>query len=261
MKYEKWIVSAAALSIACASGEPAPATPTSDPQPKTADPAPAQSASPPEPAVAASADPPQEAPQPLAPAYSVFVFHTIRDFPSFKAYLDKNEEFRRKLGATAHVLSLPEGASDQAIVHYVVQDPDRVKKLIESPEIATLARQPGSPEDSRVIFAKDVAYKRAMEWPAESYTVLYKFEVTDFDTWKAKFDQNQPWRERVGIIGYGLHREIGESNTVIVHFVAESLDTIREMATLPEIVEAMKASGVTGSPKPVFAKNVELRRY
>ena len=194
-------------------------------------------------------------PQPEGPTHSLFLIGRVKDPDALVARLSGTEAERVQAGIRAHVVSKVEG-SDQVVIHFVARDRARLQALVYAKKEATRQAHP----DLVIVYAEDVEYRTPEAWPETTYSVYYRFEVDDFQHWKQYFDQGDVFRKKVGVVAHGVHRS-EDDHQVIVHYVAESLTTIKQLVSQPEMKQVLKEAGVKGNPKPLYAKNVEMKRY
>jgi hypothetical protein len=195
------------------------------------------------------------APQAQGPTHSLFLIGKVKDPDALVAHLSGTEDERVQAGIRAHVVSKVEG-SDQVVIHFLARDRAKLQALVDAKKEATLKGHP----DLVIVYAEDVEYRTPDAWPETTYSVYYRFEVDDFPHWKQYFDQGDVFRKKVGVVAHGVHRS-EDDRQVIVHYVAESLTTIKQLVSQPEMKQVLKEAGVKGNPKPIYAKNVEMKRY
>ena len=79
--------------------------------------------------------------------------------------------------------------------------------------------------------------------------VITRAVVKDFEEWKKGFDAGKPVRDAGGVTSVRVFRDPEERNTVVVSQSFASLDAARAFAANPALAEAMKNSGVQGTPR------------
>jgi hypothetical protein len=146
--------------------------------------------------------------------------------------------------------------SDQVVIHFVARDKAKLQALVAAKKEALLQAEP----DLAIVYAEDIEYRTPEAWPATTHSVYYRFEVDDFEHWKKYFDEGDVFRKKVGIVAHGIHRS-EDDHQVIVHYVAESLTTLKQLVSQPEMKQVLKEAGVKGNPKPLYTKDLELKRY
>jgi hypothetical protein len=81
--------------------------------------------------------------------------------------------------------------------------------------------------------------------------------VADFDAWKPIFDAHRGAREKAGIYAHCLNRLSADAKTVSAYFLARDRGRLEAFLAAPELAQAMRAAGVTGSPSISLVRQVE----
>ena len=84
-----------------------------------------------------------------------------------------------------------------------------------------------------------------------SVTVIVSFQVTDFDVWKAVFDDDESNREKAGIAAKA-YKEVDNSNQVHVIGTVPSKEEFLAFFTQPELQKRIQDSGTIGPPDIKF---------
>ena len=92
-------------------------------------------------------------------------------------------------------------------------------------------------------------------------SVIVQHEVSDYDTWKAVFDEHGTVRKQHGSTGYELYRSLDNPNdlTIVNHF--PSREQGEAFAADPSLPEAMQRGGVIGQPRVSFVGEPEIVDY
>lgn len=92
-------------------------------------------------------------------------------------------------------------------------------------------------------------------------SVIVQHEVSDYDTWKAVFDEHGTVRKQHGSTGYELYRGLDNPNeiTAVNHF--ETREQGEAFASDPSLPEAMQRGGVIGHPRVSFVGEPEVVEY
>ncbi len=96
---------------------------------------------------------------------------------------------------------------------------------------------------------------------APMYGTLIRHEVTDYDTWKAAFDEHDGARKAAGVLGHSVNTVAGSDNEVVALAQSDSMDKLRALFGSPDLKEAMENGGVTGPPRFTYVNHVEMKRY
>jgi hypothetical protein len=79
-------------------------------------------------------------------------------------------------------------------------------------------------------------------------TVFIRHTVTDYDAWKAVFDEHESVRREHGLANAGLHRDDEDANTVTILLNADDAARAREFLGSDSLREAMSNAGVVSQP-------------
>ncbi len=77
---------------------------------------------------------------------------------------------------------------------------------------------------------------------------IFSHEVENFDQWHEGFKKGEPNRNKHGIRIKGVYRGLDNPDQVMVHSEAENYEAYDNMLSDPEFQEAIKRSGVKGTP-------------
>ena len=91
--------------------------------------------------------------------------------------------------------------------------------------------------------------------------VIVQHRVSDFDAWKAVFNEHEDVRRRHGATGHELYRGLDDPNevTVVNHF--PSREAGEAFAADPSLKEAMEQGGVVSEPRITWASEAETADY
>lgn len=92
-------------------------------------------------------------------------------------------------------------------------------------------------------------------------TMFVKHKVSDFDNWKRVYDEFASTRKEKGVTGANVHRDPGDSNTLVVTHQFKDLDAAKAFANSEELKSAMMNAGVEGPPDIWFTEDVEQTPY
>jgi len=117
---------------------------------------------------------------------------------------------------------------------------------MKSEEIKSAMEKAGVTSEP-VIFTADIKYMNTDE-TEEKYRVMITHEVSDYDTWKEKFDADKGRRDEAGLTLSGLGTDSENGNLVTIVFSTNDLETAREMTSSPNLKEVMEEAGVISEP-------------
>ena len=93
-----------------------------------------------------------------------------------------------------------------------------------------------------------------MSEPAQLPTaaLIISYQVADFDTWKAVFDDNKQGRIDNGFVGHHINRAEQDPNALAVYLAVGDLDAARAYAGSDELRSLMAEAGVTSPPERMW---------
>lgn len=91
-------------------------------------------------------------------------------------------------------------------------------------------------------------------------TMIIRHRITDFDKWKAAFDQQEQIRRRFKITAHSVHRDADDPNVVTIALRFSMPMFMREFA-MSESLHAMEGAGGQEPPEILNADDVEEKRY
>jgi quinol monooxygenase YgiN len=89
--------------------------------------------------------------------------------------------------------------------------------------------------------------------------VLMEFTVTDYETWKAAFDERAPTRDEHGCRGYRLFRRSDVNEGVVVLFDWDSIQGAQSYVRAVDLPARLQETGVDGEVRLAFLDEVESR--
>ena len=91
--------------------------------------------------------------------------------------------------------------------------------------------------------------------------IMVQHTVSDYDAWKAVFEEHQAIRTQHGATGHDLYRGLEDPNavTVVNHFPTK--EQAEAFAADPSLKEAMERGGVISEPRITWAAEAEAVDY
>jgi quinol monooxygenase YgiN len=74
----------------------------------------------------------------------------------------------------------------------------------------------------------------------------------DFATWMRAYEDFNPERETMGVVGHGVYQAEGDPNNVTIYHHFENMDAAKAFMGNPRLKEVMMAAGVQGEPTVWF---------
>jgi heme-degrading monooxygenase HmoA len=91
--------------------------------------------------------------------------------------------------------------------------------------------------------------------------LVVQHKVSDFDTWKAVFDEDESRRREHGAQRHWVYRTVEDPNDVVVAVEFSSADAARSFVQDPGLRGAMERGGVQGEPHVHLRDEVEAVEY
>ena len=91
--------------------------------------------------------------------------------------------------------------------------------------------------------------------------IMVQHTVSDYDAWKAVFDEHQAVRTRHGATGHLLYRGANDPNEVTVINQFPSREQAEAFAADPSLKDAMERGGVISEPRLTWAQETEAVDY
>lgn len=91
--------------------------------------------------------------------------------------------------------------------------------------------------------------------------VIVQHHVADYDRWYPVFTEHEAVRRQHGASGHTIHRELANSNSVVVVNEFATLEGAQGFSKDPSLPEAMRRGGVDGPPQSWIVEEVETRQY
>jgi len=114
--------------------------------------------------------------------------------------------------------------------------------------------QPKEQAESTEEAVEEEVVEVAPEEVAPEPTLVIMHEVSDFDAWKATFDEHKSMRQEAGLIDFGVFRQEGNSNMIAVGFGCTDLTKAKEFMASADLKSAMENAGVAGEPEATYLK-------
>jgi len=198
----------------------------------------------------ASAAPAAPAFQPAKLGASVFILHEIKDPDGFEKFFEQGVQ-RDASGVKGHLVSkLPDG---RAIVHLFADDMNGVQMAVNSEVLKGIMFREGAPDHSFIWVTNDISVSLSTAPPpGQTFSLYYKLEVPDFETFRREFDARDPLYAAHAVIGRGLHQSPSQ-RIVVVHFVGTERERLEALQKDPEFVKLMALAAPEGAGKPLLA--------
>jgi heme-degrading monooxygenase HmoA len=243
-----------AMAFGCSKDEKKEATPTPEAT-KTADPAPADPAPAPEPA-------PEPAAAPMAgmmPAHAAVITQKVKDFDKWKEVFDAHMEARKGASVLGHHISRGIDDANSISVYLPMSSTEKFEEWSKSDGLKAAMEKAGVEGKPMIHMMKPISGKPVLDREVAAMVVIHK--VADFDKWKAVYDGFDEARQKAGIIGEAVNRDMKDENNVIVLHQAENIDALKAFVESEDLKKAMKEAGVEGKPTIIMVNQTPAQMY
>ena len=79
--------------------------------------------------------------------------------------------------------------------------------------------------------------------------MLISYQVADFDTWKAVFDDNEQGRIDHGYLGHHINRAESDPNSLSIYLAVTDVDQTKAYVTSDDVKSKMAEAGATSAPE------------
>jgi hypothetical protein len=172
----------------------------------------------------------------------------VEDFPSWKRMFEGQAQLRRDAGIAFTQISHDISNPKLLTVYIAGPDANRVRAFATSPELKARMQKAGvkgTPQGELLQVVEDMTRRDALA------AAIVRHSVSNFDAWKALFDEHAGARASAGIIGHAVSCKLEDRNQVCVYLQASSVETLQKFMSAPQLAEKMKAAGV-GKPSVCF---------
>ena len=88
-------------------------------------------------------------------------------------------------------------------------------------------------------------------------TMFARHKVNNYSAWKGAYDQFASTRQKNGVTGASVHRDVEDPSIIIVTHQFKDLAAARAFANSEDLKSAMAKAGVAGPPEFWFAEDIE----
>ena len=92
------------------------------------------------------------------------------------------------------------------------------------------------------------------DMPLAPAAVMLRYQVADFDQWKAGFDKNEANRIANGFVGHHVNRAENDPNTLAIYLAVGDVDKAKAYSDSDEVKALMKEAGLTSTPEVLWLR-------
>lgn len=174
------------------------------------------------------------------------VVHEVEDFARWHAgYLEKSDSAAR-ISVYVNVDN-----PNEVTVFEFTKSHEEATAFIQSDEIKSAMDEYGVTTEP-VLTLYDMKHLNLEEDPIGKYRVAIQHEVSDYASWKEKFDADAERRAEAGLQLRGLATSADQPNMVHIFFATDDLEPVKNMLSDPEMKKVMDDAGVISEPVVVY---------
>jgi hypothetical protein len=80
-------------------------------------------------------------------------------------------------------------------------------------------------------------------------TVFVRHPVSDYDTWRPRYDEDAHRRDEAGLTEVGVFQDASDPNSVLVVWNTDNVDGVEAMLADEDLEQKMQDSGVLAPPE------------
>ena len=174
------------------------------------------------------------------------VVHEVEDFARWHiGYLEKSDPEAR-ISVYVNVDN-----PNEVTVFEFTKSHEEATAFIQSDEIKSAMDEYGVTTEP-VLTLYDIKYMNPDEDPIGKFRVGIQHEVSDYASWKEKFDADAERRAEAGLQLLALATSSDQPNMVHIFFATDNLEPVKNMLDDPEMKKVMDDAGVISEPVVVF---------
>lgn len=170
---------------------------------------------------------------------------------------DAEEEGRRGVPQAVTVM---ESRTPRAVVMLNGQEVSR-SAATSSRNGAQITGQAAEPDDA-LIKSLDSTYTADVvqpEGPLPMFGAMLLQRVTDFDSWRAAFEESRPERQRAGFAAQGVMRGVSDPQLVVVWLAVTDVERAKQYFANKAIKARLRAAGAQGAAEVGLSSNVAAK--
>ncbi|WP_179345880.1 hypothetical protein [Winogradskyella ursingii] len=189
---------------------------------------------------------------PTLPMDVITVYHTVRDYDSWRRGFDADSVARNASGLSFVAVERSVEKPNDVKIVLAPSDMDDAKSFIDNPRLKTVMDSLGVLSKPEIHFWNIIRYNT--EHKKDGGTRLeITHKVNDFDTWVKGYDrEGKETRAANGLNDLALGRGVDDPNMVHVVFAVTDIDKAKARINDPELKKLMEEAGVIGAPTITF---------
>ena len=174
------------------------------------------------------------------------VVHEVEDFARWHVGYEEKSDPDARISVYVNVDN-----PNEVTVFEFTKSHEEATAFIQSDEIKSAMDEYGVTTEP-VLTLYDMKHLNLEEDPIGKYRVAIQHEVSDYASWKEKFDADAERRAEAGLQLRGLATSADQPNMVHIFFATDNLEPVKNMLDDPEMKIVMDDAGVISEPVVEF---------
>ncbi len=174
------------------------------------------------------------------------VVHEVEDYAKWNVGYQGKSDPAARISVYVNV----DNPSEVTVFEFTKSHEDAMA-FIQSEEIKNAMEEFGVTSEP-VVTLYDMKYINLEEDPIGKYRVAIRHEVTDYSSWKEKFDADAERRAEAGLQLRGLATSPDQPDMVHLFFATDNTESVKNMLADPEMKKVMEDAGVISEPEVIL---------
>ena len=174
------------------------------------------------------------------------VVHEVEDYSKWIVGYEEKSDPEARISVYVNVDN-----PNEVTVFEFTKSHEEATAFIQSDEIKSAMDEYGVTTEP-VLTLYDMKYINIDDDPIGKYRVAIQHEVSDYASWKEKFDADAERRAEAGLQLRGLATSADQPNMVHIFFATDNLEPVKNMLDDPEMKKVMDDAGVISEPVVVY---------
>ncbi len=174
------------------------------------------------------------------------VVHEVEDYSKWIVGYEEKSDPEARISVYVNV----DNPNEVTVFEFTKSHEDATT-FIQSDEIKSAMEEFGVTTEP-VLTLYDMKHLNLEEDPIGKYRVAIQHEVSDYASWKEKFDADAERRAEAGLQLRGLATSADQPNMVHIFFATDDLEPVKNMLSDPEMKKVMDDAGVISEPVVVY---------
>lgn len=188
----------------------------------------------------------EESESPYSHKTVMSVVHEVEDYSKWIVGYEEKSDPEARISVYVNV----DNPNEVTVFEFTKSHEDATA-FIQSDEIKSAMDEYGVTTEP-ILTLYDIKYINIEDDPIGKYRVAILHEVSDYASWKEKFDADTERRDEAGLQLRGLATLSDQPNMVHIFFATDNLESVKNMLADPEMKKVMDDAGVISEPVVIF---------